>query len=130
MDRDPTRTAAREARRRKRLGPNTVCVRCGEVRPEALEVHHPAGHAHDPGRKSNRCRNCHSVVSEAQARGDVELAPQRNVLDRAIARHRALAVDTRDAAEAEDRAAAKLEEFRTFLNDELPDWPKLWEKRK
>ena len=128
MDRDPTRTAAREARRRKRLGPNPTCVRCGEDRPEALQLHHPASRAHDRARKSLRCLVCHAVVTEAQRRGGVELAPQRNPVQREIARHRALGVDNRDAGEAEDRAATRLEEFLAFLDHQYPDWPERWEK--
>ena len=130
MDRDPTSTAARKTRRRKKLAGHLVCVRCGEDRPEALEVHHPAGRAHDPARESDLCKNCHAVVTEAQRDGSVQLAPQCNPLDREIARHRALAVDLRDAADAEDRAAARREEFRRFLNDEYPDWLERWEKLK
>jgi hypothetical protein len=68
-------------------------------------------------------------VTDSQRRGAVELALQANVLDRAIARHRALAVDLRDAADAEDRAADRLEKFRAFLDTELPDWPTRWEKQ-
>ena len=130
MDRDPTRTAARKARRRKKLGGHLVCVRCGENRPEALEVHHPGGRAHDPARESDRCLNCHAGVTEAQRAGCVPLAPQRDPLKRKISRHRALAVDLSDASNAEDRAAERLEEFHAFLNDEYPDWLERWEKRK
>ena len=123
-------TAAREARRLKRLGPNAACVRCGEDRPEALEWHHPGGRAHDPDRKSHRCRNCHAVATESQRRGVAELAPQANVLDCEIECRRSLAVDHRDAADAEDRVADRLERFRAFLDTEFPDWPARWEKQK
>jgi hypothetical protein len=92
--------------------------------------HHPAGRAHDPDRKSDLCLNDHAVVTESQRRGVVELAPQANVLDRAIARHRALAVDLRDAADAEDRAAERLEELRAFLDSALSDWRARWGEQK
>jgi hypothetical protein len=69
-------------------------------------------------------------VTESQLRGDVEPAPQRNLLDREIARHRALAVDTRDAADAEDRAAESLESFAEFLDAEFPTWRDSWKGRK
>lgn len=130
VDRDPTRTTAREARRRKLLGPHPVCVRCGEDRPEAFEWHHTGGREHDPDRESLLCRNCHAVVSESQRRGDVDLAPQANPLDREIARHRALAVDLRDSGDAEDRAAARLEKLRVSLDSELPQWREHLEKQK
>ena len=130
MDRDPTTTAARKARRRKKLAGHLVCVRCGEERREALEVHHPAGRAHDPPRESDRCKNCHGTVTEAQRDACVQLAPQRDPPRREIARHRALAVDKYDEAKAEDRAATRMEEFLAFLDCEFPDWLERWEKRK
>jgi hypothetical protein len=52
------------------------------------------------------------------------------VLDREIACRRALAVDHRDAADAEDRAAERLENIRAVLNDQLPDWSTLLEEQK
>ena len=105
-------------------------MRCGEDRPDALEVHHPGGRAHDPARESDLCKNCHAVVTEAQRAGCVLLAPQRDPLKRKISRHRALAVDLSDASNAEDRDATWSEKFRSFLNDEYPDWLERWEKRK
>jgi hypothetical protein len=69
-------------------------------------------------------------VSESQRRGEVDLAPQANVLDLEIACRRALAVDHHDAGDAEDRAADRLQRFRAFLDTELPDWSARWEKQK
>jgi hypothetical protein len=130
VDRDPTKTAVREARRRKLLGSHPVCVRCCEDRPEAFQWHHTGGREHDPDRESLRCRNCHAVVSEGQRRADVDLTPQANPLDREIARLRAVAVDLRDAGDAEDRAAARLEKYRASLDAKPPERREHSEKRK
>lgn len=64
-ERDPLGNDARKAQRARRLPPDAMCA-CGENRPETLDLHHPAGHAHAPGLMVVRCRNCHAVDNEAQ----------------------------------------------------------------
>ena len=147
MDRGPTRTEVREARRRQRLGPGAACVFCGEgalealkrvtdpalasaVRRVLLEAHHPLGRANDPNLTIVLCRNHHAKATESLSRGAVPMWFQSHVLDREIARRKAWAVFLRDAANAEDRAAEELEGVAEWLDADLPDWRARWERRK
>lgn len=147
VDRDPTKTAVRKARRQRRLGRNAACAWCGEgaletlravndaalaerVRQTLLERHHPLGRAHDPRLTIILCRNCHARATEGQRRSAVPMEPQNKVLNHAIARLRASGVFHRDAADAEDRMADKLEQFAGFLDTEYPTWSELWKNRK
>ena len=148
MDRDPIATAVREAKREQRLGRDAVCVLCGVrdletlrevpkgspllslVRKILLEEHHVCGRANDPDWKCILCRNCHARASESQLREKVSLKLQENVLDRKIARRKALACFHRDAARAEDCEAEELEDFADFLDSDNPGWRARWKKRK
>ncbi len=139
MDRDPVETAVREARREQRLGRDAACVLCGlrdleslcEVRKGSplfavirkilLEEHHVYGRAIDSDFKCTLCRNCHAQVSESQRCEKVPMKQQKNILDRAIARRKALACFFRDVARAEDREAEELEIFAGTLKSKLPD---------
>jgi hypothetical protein len=76
------------------------------------------------------CLNCHAIANGGQRRGAVPMAHQANELEREIARHMALATFLEDSAEAEDRAAERLEEFRDFLDAEYPEWRERWENQK
>ena len=148
MDRDPIATAVREAKREQRLGRDAVCVLCGVrdletlrevpkgspllslVRKILLEEHHVCGRANDPDWKCILCRNCHTRASESQLREKVPLKRQKDILDRTIARRKALACFLRDAARAEDLEAEELGDFEGFLKSEFPDWRARWKKRK
>ncbi len=148
MDRSPIETAGREARRELRLGRDASCLLCGvrdletlrevrkgstlfsSIRKILLEEHHICGRANDPDWKCILCRNCHARASESQLREKVPLKLQENVLDRKIARRKALACFHRDAARAEDREAEELEDFADFLDSDNPGWRARWKKRK
>ena len=148
MDRDPVETAVREARREQRLGRDAACVLCGlrdleslcEVRKGSplfavirkilLEEHHVYGRANDPNWKCTLCRNCHARVSESQRREKVPMKPQADILDRAMARRKALAAFLRDAAIAEDREFEELEALAGFLDSDNPGWRARRKKRK
>ncbi len=131
MDRAPIDTAARKAIRLRRFGRDAVCISCGEDRlPTLGDRHHPGGRAHDPDFTGPVCLNCHAIANGGQRRGAVPMAHQANELEREIARHMALATFLEDSAEAEDRAAERLEEFRDFLDAEYPEWRERWENQK
>jgi hypothetical protein len=109
-DPNPAKTAAREAARARRLGPDAACRDCGEHRhPALLEAHHPGGRAHDPKFSVQQCRNCHAVATDDQIREGIALGPQPTPQRRHVARLRARATDHRTAAESDDRAADELE---------------------
>lgn len=138
VDRDPTRTAAREARRRKLLGPDASCALCGvrwlEMLRNAcaglLEKHHVLGRAHDPELTIVLCHNCHTRATEAQRRGEVPMKPQSNVIDRAIAALKSLEAFLEAALDALARWIADLEGFLKFLDTKFPSWRKRWEEWK
>jgi hypothetical protein len=75
LERDPVATAARQAARTRRLGPDAACACCGLTDPVALtrqrrrrrlEEHHAAGRANDTGLVVVLCLNCHASISEHQ----------------------------------------------------------------
>jgi hypothetical protein len=115
-DPNPAKTAAREAGRARRLGPDAACRECGENRhPALLEVHHPAGRAHDSKFTVPQCRTCHAIATDDQIREEIALGPQLTPQQRHVARLRAYATYHRTAAESDDRAADELEElFKTL----------------
>ena len=115
-DPNPAKTAAREAGRARCFGPNAACRDCCENRhPALLQVHHPAGRAHDPNFSVLLCRNCHAIATDDQIREEIALGPQPTPQQRHVARLRARATDHRTAAESDDRAADELEAlFKTL----------------
>ena len=109
-DPNPAKTAAREEGRARCWGPNAACWGCGENRhPALLQVHHPAGRAHDPNFTVLLCRNCHAIATDDQIREEIALGPQPTPQRRHVARLRANATYHRRAAESDDRAADELE---------------------
>jgi len=145
VDRDPIKTAVRNAKREQRLGSDAACGLCGLAELAALRVvtdpalidavlqalrarHHPGCRAHDSELTIILCLNCHAIVTESQLRGAVPMVPQPNELERQIARQRALATFFQDLADAEDRAAEALEGFRDFLDAEFPEWRERWKR--
>jgi hypothetical protein len=101
MSVDPVGDDARRARRERRLGPEAVCVVCGEESPElltrvrrsVLERHHVAGEANDPDLTVVVCRNHHALLTEAQRVSGIKLcrAADRVSLERLEAVLRGLA---------------------------------------
>jgi hypothetical protein len=105
MEKDPAGNDIRKARRSRRLPPNAICL-CGEDRPEALELHHPSGHANAPDLVVVRCKNCHAADGEAHRDAGVDLSHQaaRTLLERLEA------------------ALGGLGEFLRTLGDQLETW--------
>jgi hypothetical protein len=129
MDRDPNRTALREARRIQRLG-NTpsVCAFCSYEGPvilvtlkwikahgtakKFLEDHHPRGRNHDPDLKIPLCRNCHGECTEGLRRAGVSMRSKRNESERIALTLEAQAAFFEDFAKAQRRIADRARRIR------------------
>jgi len=93
MSADPIGTAARQARRERRFGSGTACVRCGITTPETLvpvkrrflEAHHVCGRANDAGLTVPVCRNCHAILTERQQAAGVTFALPPTALHQIVA---------------------------------------------
>src|SRR2546426_7511482 len=93
MPYDPMDAPRRKYRRQQRLGPDAVCVTCGERNPDALqrahrsllERHHVLGAVHGPAETIVVCLNCHARFSAAQQDDGVPLAPEATILEREVA---------------------------------------------
>lgn len=81
MVKDPLQDIYRQAAREQRLGPDAVCVLCGESEYPALtpanrrllEDHHLAGKIHDKRLTVPLCRNCHAMITEGQLSEGMDL---------------------------------------------------------
>ena len=113
-DKNPKRTAAREAKRQRRFPPDAVCMTCGESAHVALEMHHPMGAAHEAGLTVPLCKNCHAKATEDQYREDVPLSATDSFLDRLAAILGALAAFFRFLADSFNRLQNQL---RTELDE-------------
>jgi hypothetical protein len=101
MSGDPIGDDVRGLRRQRQLGPDAVCVICGETNPAVLlrvrrsllEQHHLGGEANDPELTVIVCRNHHAVVTEAGRVSGIELGrgAERSSLERLEAVLRGLA---------------------------------------
>ena len=121
-DMNPKKTAAREAKRQRRLAPDAVCVACGESAHVALEMHHPMGSAHDPDLTVPLCKNCHAKATEDQLREEVPLSATDSLLDRLAAIFGALAAFFRFLADAFNRLQTQVKEFAGSLDVAHPEW--------
>jgi hypothetical protein len=96
---DHVRTAVRHAKREKRLGPDAVCLLCGESHLEALtpvtkgwlERHHVGGKANDATLTATLCLNCHRKVTEGLEVAGVSMGEPRDIPERLVMILRALA---------------------------------------
>ena len=121
-DMNPKKTAAREAKRQRRLPPDAACATCPESAPVALEMHHPMGAAHEPDVTVPLCKNCHAKATEDQLREDVPLSATDNLLDRLAAIFGAFAAFLRFLADAFNRLQCQVREFAGKLDAMLPGW--------
>ena len=119
---NPRRTVTREAKLRRRLPPDAVCVMCGESAPEVLEQHHPAGRAHDRDLNVVHCKNCHAKATEGQIREGVPLKAADSLPERVAAIFSALAAFFRSLADAFDRLANQVWAFIASLDATVPEW--------
>ena len=129
MDRDPNRTALREARRIQELGDiPSVCAFCSYEGPvilvtlrwlnahgvpkKLLEDHHINGRKHDPKLKIPLCRNCHAECSEGVLRAGVSMRFERNQRERMALSLEAQAAFFEDFAKAQQRLADQVRRVR------------------
>ena len=92
MPYDPMDASRRKHRRQQRLGPDAVCVTCGErnlnallrVPRSLLERHHVFGAAHAE-ETIVVCLKCHARFSAAQQDDGVPLTSEANLLERGLA---------------------------------------------
>jgi len=113
----------RKSRHSRRLPERARCA-CGEDRPEALEVHHPAGHANAPDLEAVRCKNCHATDTEAQrdVGADLRHKPDRTVLELVEAGLRSLASFLESLAQQMFIWADQLLRLIRELDTRLPGW--------
>lgn len=125
-EKDPLGSDLRKARRKRSLPPNAMCI-CGENRPEALEVDHPAGHANAPDLVIVRCKNCHASFSEAQrdVGADLSHRPERTRAEMAEAGMRSLAPHHEELARQHEEWADDLLDHFAMLDDHFPEWRQL-----
>ncbi len=125
MDRDPNRTALREARRLQGLGDTpSICAFCsyeGPVIPvtirwlkahgvpkKLLEDHHPRGRKHDPELTIPLCRNCHWQCTEGLLREGISMRFERDQRERIAISLEAQAAFFEDFAKAQRRLADRV----------------------
>jgi hypothetical protein len=121
-DKNPKRTAAREANRKRQFPRDAVCITCGESALVALEKHHPMGAAHEPDLTVPLCKNCHAKATEDQLREDVPLSATDSFLDRVAAILGALAAFFHFLADSFNRLQSQVKEFAGKLDAKFPEW--------
>lgn len=129
MDREPNRTALREARRVQELGDiPSVCALCSYEGPvilvtfkwlkphgvpkKLLELHHPRGRKHDPRLTIPLCRNCHGECSEGLLREGISMRSERDPRERTALSLEAQAAFFEDFAKAQRRLANQVRRVR------------------
>ena len=130
MPYDPMDAPRRKHRRQQRLGPDAVCVICGErnpdtpvrVQPSLLEQHHVLGAAHALDATVVVCRNCHARLSAAQQDDGVPLTPQGTLLERGIAMMAAAGSSHRVIGEAYLEWAERAQGIVRGLDKDFPEW--------
>lgn len=108
-------SAARNARRKRAIGFESVCMRCGYANPFGMidpgsrggedaqrlfEEHHLVGRHHDPALKIPFCRNCHAELHAKYRDAAVELQERPTLAETLMAMLTALAILFRDLADA------------------------------
>jgi hypothetical protein len=130
MSHDPLGGSGRRHRRRRKLGPDARCLGCGASDPTILirvkrtlfEHHHPLGQAHAPDLTVPVCRNCHAILSAAQADDGVPLKPQATVLERLVAIFQAFVSFLGALAKVLLEWVVRALAFIVGLDADYPDW--------
>lgn len=94
----PIQNDARRTARRKKLGPDAVCILCGQPQLETLvpvarsllEAHHVLGKEHNGKVTVPLCRNCHAIVTEKLQQVGASMERADALPDRIVAMLRAL----------------------------------------
>ena len=132
MPYDPMDAARRKHRRQQRLGPDAVCVTCGERNPDKLtrisrsllERHHALGAAHDAQLTIVVCLNCHARFSAAQQDDGVPLKPEDNLLERGLAMMAAAGSSLKVMGDAFVEGAERGRAIVRGLDKDFPEWRK------
>ena len=127
---NPIQNDARRARREQQLGPDAVCVLCGEADPTALisvkriliEQHHVLNRAYESAITVPVCRNCHAKETEQLRAAGVPNQPAPTLLERFVAFLRALGLFFQSLADACVRYANLLLDFITGLDARFHTW--------
>lgn len=133
MERNPIQSDARKGRRKRKLGPDAVCILCGESRPEALmavprsflhQAHHVVGDVNDPDLTVPVCLNCHAKETERQRGYGVNLHRDRmrTLPETLISILRALAAFFHSLGERLAYWAEELADFVRALDIQYPQW--------
>ncbi len=133
MRTDPMATAARQARRERRFGSGTACVRCGITTPETLvpmkrrflEAHHVCGRANDDGPTVPVCRNCHAILTERQQAVGVTFTPPPTALHQIVAALASFFVFEHAMSERGMDWVAALSGLIADLDTAYPEWRSL-----
>lgn len=133
MRTDPITTAARQARRERRFGSVTACVRCGITTPETLvpmkrrflEAHHVCGRANDDDLTVPVCRNCHAILTEAQQAAGVTFALPPTLLHQIIAALASFFAMLHDLCERGMDWVDALSGLTVDLDTAYPEWRSL-----
>lgn len=130
MQPHPMQNDARRARREQQLGPDAVCVKCGEADPWALisekrsllEQHHVLNRAHDASLTVPLCRNCHAKLTEEYRKAGASTKAAPTWPERLVAILRAVGVFLRSLGEACLRYAERLLDFIAALDARGGSW--------
>lgn len=145
MERDPIGSDARQATRERSLGPEAVCVLCGEVDVAVLrrvdatpfkaaldKVHpgiwtlferdHVAGRAHDAALTLVLCRNCHGKLTFVRMAAGISMQSMPTALERNMLILRGLALFFPKLGATCDRMADELERQVAGLDRDQKNW--------
>ncbi len=130
MEKNPVQNDARRARREEQLGPDAVCVLCGEPDLSALmsvervliEQHHALNRAYESAVTVPLCRNCHAKVTEQLQAAGVPNRPPPSLLERLAAILRALGLFFRSLGDACLRYANLLLDLVRGLDARFRSW--------
>ena len=121
---------ARRARREQQLGPDAVCVLCGEADPHALtgvkraliEQHHVVNRVNESTLTVPLCRNCHAKETEQLRAAGVPNHPAPTLLERLAGILRALGLFFRSLGDACVHYADLLLDLITGLDARFRSW--------
>lgn len=140
MERNPIQNATRKAKRIRKIGPDAVCVLCGETRPEVLirvpwsflhQNHHVVGEANDAKLTAVLCLNCHAKETELQRLHGVNLYRDRmrTLPEILVSILRAVAAFLHSLADRFEDWAERLAAFIAALDAHFPEWRELPEAK-
>lgn len=119
---NPKKDATRNARLRRKWGPNATCIACGEKDLCALEEHHPAGRKHVKDLTTPLCRSCHAKATDGQLRSETPLSATSNLLERVAAIFANLAAFFRFLGDCLEQLSEQMMEYILNLDIGCPGW--------